>query len=124
MIHLALTATMLLLRLSFPPPAEHVRLEASAPSNSSPFHLGGNFRSPCSDRVQIHYFLPTAAFVRLQILSLAGKELIDLEGISRPSGHYQVPFDAMPLRPGLYFCRLTARTYVSTHLQTRKMVIF
>jgi len=81
--------------------------------------LRQNYPNPFNPSTLITYLVPDAADVRLEIFDLLGKRIRLLEQGVKPSGQYEVTFDASGLSSGVYFYTLTAGNFT----QTRKMVV-
>jgi len=59
------------------------------------------------------------AVVSLRVYDLLGREVATLVNERREPGYYEVRFDGSGLTSGIYYCRMTAGTFV----QTRKLVL-
>jgi len=78
-----------------------------------------NYPNPFNPATTISYSLPSNSLVQLKIFNILGQEIATLVNEEKPSGNYQVAFDASNLSSGIYFYRLQAGDFV----QTRKMIL-
>lgn len=82
------------------------------------FYLYQNFPNPFNPNTVIGYQLPVSGNITLKIYDLLGREVAILVNEYKPSGNYEVEFNAAGLSSGIYFYRLQA----GSSIQTRKMV--
>lgn len=87
-------------------PAERVKIEQ-------------NYPNPFNPTTKISYSLPEASFVTLKVFDILGKEIVTLVYEAKPSGKYEVEFDASQLPSGTYVYRFTAGNFQTT----RKMIV-
>ncbi|MEN6444774.1 MAG: carboxypeptidase regulatory-like domain-containing protein [Candidatus Cloacimonas sp.] len=82
--------------------------------------LQGNFPNPFNPETTITYSIKDRCQVRLEVYNLKGQLVRTLVKAEKPNGNYKVVFNAKddkgsPLASGIYFYRLQAGKYVSTH---------
>lgn len=81
---------------------------AVPPPPAAAFALAGARPNPAPGPLAVEFTLPDAAPATLELLDLAGRRLLSREVGSLGAGRHVVPFiAAQPLRPALYFVRLT-----------------
>lgn len=93
--------------------------EKGAPGKTPTLVLHANYPNPFNPATTIHYALPRAQFVRVQIFDAAGREVAVLAQGWQAAGEHRVPFHAGNLGAGIYLCRLTA----GEREHTRKMLL-
>lgn len=82
------------------------------------FNLLQNYPNPFNPITSIRYTIPSPVDVQLEVFDLLGKRVRLLESGFKPSGEYEVTFDATRLSTGIYFYTLTAGDFS----QARKMI--
>jgi photosystem II stability/assembly factor-like uncharacterized protein len=87
------------------------------------FSLKQNFPNPFNPRTKIKYSIPSVGtrrgvFVQLKVYDMLGREIITLVNEEKPSGNYEVNFNASNLPSGIYFYRLQAGSFVETKKMT------
>jgi choice-of-anchor B domain-containing protein len=83
------------------------------------FALDQNYPNPFNPSTRIAYSLPSSMHVRIEVYSVLGEKVADLVNGVEAGGNHSVVFDATGMTSGMYFCRMTAGTFVAT----RKMTI-
>lgn len=83
------------------------------------YKLEQNFPNPFNPSTQIHFSLPSAEFVTLKVFDVLGNEVATLMNEEKPTGSYEVEFNASKLSSGIYLYKLSTGTFV----QTRKMIL-
>lgn len=83
------------------------------------FNLYQNFPNPFNPSTTISYSLPQSGHIILKVYDLLGREIITLVNEVKPSGRFEVEFDASKLPSGTYFYKLTTGTYQTI----RKMLL-
>jgi hypothetical protein len=83
------------------------------------YALTQNFPNPFNPNTTIKYQIPELSFVTLKIYDVLGSEIITLVNEKKPTGEYEVEFDAYGLSSGIYFYKLQAGDFI----QTKKMVL-
>jgi hypothetical protein len=81
--------------------------------------LHQNHPNPFNPSTTIKYELPNSSVVRLSVYDMLGREVTVLVNERKDAGVHEVTFDATGLSSGVYFCRLTAGSFV----QTRKFLL-
>jgi len=85
----------------------------------SRFSLGQNYPNPFNPNTTIHFELPEASHVRLEMFNVLGQVVQEILDEKRQAGAYDVKVNAGRLSSGIYFYRLVADHVV----QTKKMVL-
>lgn len=78
-----------------------------------------NYPNPFNPTTRISYSLPEASYVTLKVFDILGSEIVTLVNGAKPSGKYEVEFDASQLPSGTYIYKLTAGNYQTI----RKMLL-
>jgi hypothetical protein len=86
---------------------------------STGYRLGQNFPNPFNTGTTIPYHLPEAAYVRLTIMDMLGREVAILVDEMQPAGEKSVEFQARDFPAGIYFYRLQA----GTHNEIKKLLL-
>jgi len=87
--------------------------------NPSTFTLEQNYPNPFNPSTTIKFQVPNSSFVNLKVYDILGNEVATLVNEEKPSGTYEVSFDAKGLSSGIYFYKLQAGSFV----ETRKMIL-
>ena len=90
-------------------------------ANQSPkqYKLYGNYPNPFNPTTKIKYELPKESKVQLKIFDIVGREIATLVNETQKAGIYNVNFNASNFSSGIYFCRITAGSFI----QTQKMIL-
>jgi hypothetical protein len=83
------------------------------------FNLSQNYPNPFNPSTKIEFKLPHKSFVTLKVFDVLGNEIATLVNEEKPSGSYEVEFDASKLPSGIYFYRIQAGSFV----ETKKMLL-
>jgi photosystem II stability/assembly factor-like uncharacterized protein len=78
-----------------------------------------NYPNPFNPTTNIQFSISNLQFVSLKVYNLLGQEIAVLVYEPKQRGLYEVTWDAGDLSSGVYFCRLTAGSYVDT----RKLIL-
>lgn len=78
------------------------------------FSLSQNYPNPFNPSTRIRYTLSEVSFVTLKIYNILGKEVATLVNELKPSGTFEVTFNAHRLASGVYFYSLHAGNFVKT----------
>ena len=81
--------------------------------------LNQNFPNPFNLSTIISYQLPISGQVSLKVYDLFGREIKTLVNEEKPSGFYEVNFDASKNTPGIYIYKLQAGSFGVT----KKMIL-
>jgi hypothetical protein len=84
-----------------------------------PFTLTQNRPNPFNPRTTIHYTLPTACRVTLQVFDVQGRRVATLVDARQEAGEHRVRWNAQGLASGIYLYRIET----PTRSETRKMVL-
>jgi len=83
------------------------------------FNLEQNYPNPFSSVTTIKYTVPVASKVAIKIYDLIGKEIETLLNEEKPTGTYEVTWQARNLPGGIYFYQLNSGGLV----ETKKMIL-
>jgi len=79
------------------------------------FALQQNFPNPFNPTTVISYELPVTSSVKLIVYDMLGREVAVLVNEQMLAGTHTAMWDAQGMPSGVYFYRITAGNYVSTH---------
>jgi hypothetical protein len=82
------------------------------------YSLTNNFPNPFNPTTKIKYQIPKVSFVTLKVYDVLGSEVATLVNEEKPTGSYEVEFNANDLSSGIYFYKLIA----GSHVETKKML--
>ena len=83
------------------------------------YSLSQNYPNPFNPSTVISYQLPVAGDVTLRIYDVLGRKVATLVNEEKPSGIYEVEFDAGNLASGVYYYQLKAGSFI----ETKKMMV-
>jgi hypothetical protein len=83
------------------------------------FSLEQNYPNPFNPTTKIKYSLPQSSNMSIKVYNVLGKEVATLVNEEKPTGNYEVEFDATALPSGIYFYRFQTSSYHDT----KKMII-
>ena len=83
------------------------------------FSLKQNFPNPFNPNTKINYSIPYQSNVKIIIFDILGKEIETIVNEEKPSGTYELSWNAGNLPGGVYFYQLRAGSFT----QTRKMIL-
>jgi hypothetical protein len=81
--------------------------------------LYDNYPNPFNPSTRIKYQVSSISHVSLVVYDVLGNEVATLVNEEKPSGSYEVSFDASMFASGIYYYRLTVGTYA----ETKKMIL-
>ena len=102
--------------------------ESSPSSNVSNESLAGlpmiydlyqNYPNPFNPSTQIHYALPEATHVTLEVFNSVGQKVMELVNSQKSAGLHTATFDASGLSSGVYLYKLTTPSFT----ETKKMLL-
>jgi hypothetical protein len=96
-----------------------VNVESSNSNTPEDFSLTQNYPNPFNPSTVISYRLPVNSNVKLKVYDVLGNEVATLVNEEKPTGEYEVEFDATGLPSGIYFYQLEAGNFI----QTQKMLL-
>ena len=104
--------------------SEIVEVEINQPIS---FSLEQNYPNPFNPTTKIKYSIPSviasgakqSQLVILKVYDVLGNEIVTLVNVEKPSGLYEVEFNASDLPSGVYFYRLKSGSF----LVTKKMLL-
>jgi C1A family cysteine protease len=83
------------------------------------FRLDQNYPNPFNPSTRIKYAITNKQFVSLRVYDALGNEIASLVSEEKPSGTYEVEFDANHLSAGVYFYKIVTGHFI----QTKKMIL-
>jgi hypothetical protein len=83
------------------------------------YTLLNNYPNPFNPSTKISWQLPAGGQVSLKVYDLLGNEVAALVNEEKPSGIYEVIFEASDLASGVYFYQLKTGSFA----QTKKMLL-
>jgi len=83
------------------------------------FLLSQNFPNPFNPSTKIKYSVPQASQVQIKVFDVLGNEIETLVKEEKPTGTYELTWNAVNLPSGVYFYQLRAGSFV----QTKKMLL-
>ncbi|MBT8387941.1 MAG: T9SS type A sorting domain-containing protein, partial [Ignavibacteria bacterium] len=92
---------------------------SNVPVSINRYHLYQNYPNPFNPLTKINFQIVNENFTVLKIYDVLGNEITTLVNEVKPTGVYEVEFDAAGLTSGIYFYQLKAGNY----LETKKMVL-
>lgn len=93
-----------------------INIELNTPGK---FILNQNYPNPFNPNTRISWQSPAGSWQTLKVYDLLGREVATLVDEYKPSGSYEVEFDASDLSGGVYFYKLQAEGYS----QTKKLLL-
>ena len=83
------------------------------------YHLSNNFPNPFNPSTKIKYAIPQTSNVIVKVFDILGNEIETLVNEEKPSGTYEITWNAEGLPSGVYFYQLKAGSIV----ETKKMIL-
>lgn len=83
------------------------------------FYLGQNYPNPFNPKTVISGQLTADSWVNLEVYDVLGRKVAALANGRLPAGEFSYDFDARELSSGVYFCRMTAGSF----MQVRPMIL-
>lgn len=83
------------------------------------FTLMQNYPNPFNPSTTISYSIPISGFVTLKVHDVLGNEVATLVNEEKPTGSYEVEFDASKLSSGMYLYTFKAGSFT----QTKKLIL-
>jgi hypothetical protein len=93
--------------------------EAVVESIPQEYSLKQNYPNPFNPATKISYSLPKASHVTLIVYDMLGREVKVLVDENKPSGNYEIEFEASSLSSGTYIYRMVAGNYQAA----RKLIV-
>lgn len=85
----------------------------------STFGLNQNYPNPFNPSTNIGFKIPDFGFVSLKVYNVLGKEISTLVNKDMRPGYYNYKFDGLNLPSGIYYYKLTTKSYI----ETKKMLL-
>lgn len=89
-------------------------IEIEVDLTPSQYSLEQNYPNPFNPATSINYQIPEDGFVSLKIYDILGNEIQSLVDEHKTTGRYEVNFNATSVASGVYKCKLTAGSFVSS----------
>jgi predicted secreted protein len=86
---------------------------------NSSFDLNQNYPNPFNPRTKIKYSIPNTSYVLIKIYDILGNKIETLVNEEKPTGTYEITWNAENLPSGVYFYRLNVNNYSSV----KKMIL-
>ena len=83
-------------------------------TNPESYDLAQNYPNPFNPTTIIKYQIPEDGIVSLKIYDILGKEIKTLVNEHKPTGRYEINFDASNLASGVYIYRIQINDFVSS----------
>ena len=83
------------------------------------YKLEQNYPNPFNNSTVIKYSVPKLSFVAIKIYDVLGSEVAILVNEEKPTGTYELTWNAANLPSGVYFYRLQAGSFI----ETKKMIL-
>lgn len=81
---------------------------------SDSYSLNQNYPNPFNPSTTISFSVPNEEFVYLKVFNSLGEEVAELVNETKPSGNYEINFNASGLSSGVYLYRLQAGEFSTT----------
>lgn len=78
------------------------------------YALYQNYPNPFNPTTSIAYNLPADGPVSLKVYDVLGSEVVTLVSENQKAGAYTIPFDGNELSSGIYICKITANSFISS----------
>ncbi len=88
-------------------------------NNHFTFNLSQNYPNPFNPETAIRFDIPEMSFVTIEVYDVLGNQIETLVNAEKPTGTYEVEFNATDLPSGVYFYQLKAGDFV----ETKKMIL-
>lgn len=83
------------------------------------YNVAQNYPNPFNPSTTIKYSIPQSSNVIIKVFDVLGNEVVTLVSEEKPSGTYELNWNAANLPSGVYFYRLQAGSFV----ETKKMIL-
>ena len=83
------------------------------------FELSQNYPNPFNPNTRIQYAITSNQFVSLKVYDILGNEVETLVNENKPTGNYEINFNASELASGIYFYKIQAGNFI----KTKKMIL-
>ena len=83
------------------------------------YRLNQNYPNPFNPSTKIKFSIPELSYVTIKIFDILGNEIETLINNEKPSGSYELTWNAGNLPSGIYFYQLKAGEFV----ETKKMIL-
>ena len=78
------------------------------------FELYQNYPNPFNPSTTVSFVIRNSSLVTLKIYDILGREVSTLVHEVKPPGKYSITWNASSVASGVYFCRMTAASFVDT----------
>ena len=83
------------------------------------FSLSQNYPNPFNPLTKIKYQIPELSFVTIKVFDVLGNEIAVLVNEEKPTGSYELTWNAVNLTSGVYFYQLKVKDY----METKKIIL-
>ena len=83
------------------------------------YSLQQNFPNPFNPATKIRFTIPVTGFTTLKVFDVLGNEVASLISEEKPTGSFEVEFNASALSSGIYYYKLVAGDFV----EVKKMIL-
>ena len=83
------------------------------------FSLSQNYPNPFNPKTKIYYSIPGESLIEIKLYDVLGTEIATLVNGIKPTGRYELIFDASNISSGIYYYRMQSGSY----FDIKKMVI-
>ena len=101
-------------QLGFIPPDEPVGIQPTSTNVPDKFSLYQNYPNPFNPVTTIKFDIRTAAFTKLSVFDILGREIQALVNEELKTGSYSLSFDGSEYNSGVYFYRLASGDFTET----------
>ena len=106
-------------QLGFIPPDEPVGIQPTSTNVPDKFSLYQNYPNPFNPATTIKFDIRTAAFTKLSVFDILGREIQTLVNEELKTGSYSLVFDGSVYNSGVYFYRLASGDFI----ETKRMIL-
>jgi len=91
--------------------SDEVNVEVGIPLE---FALEQNYPNPFNPSTTIRYSVPQNSMVNIKVYNIVGQEVAELVNEAKPSGKYEINFEANELSSGIYLVKMHSTDFTST----------
>lgn len=91
-------------------------VQQSADALPKAFSLAGNIPNPFRGATTLHYTLPSASDVTIEVFDMLGRRVAMLVDGPQKAGRHEVRWEARGVAGGAYVCRMRAGAFAATSM--------